>query len=173
MKLLDFLDPAFSDEIDWVQFVQGNSPPYFFNGKMYLYARQFFQINWRSILTSCKELEAISRKPNSNFVGYLGLSDFKAVVHKTLLTYTLVDPSDKEIIWPILVDLFTTFENRRESSSVAYERFLVHYAGERAMAEALLHKKWESIWTELGERWGEVDSKELGKVLEKPKVFFI
>uniref|UniRef100_A0A7S0M3T5 EF-hand domain-containing protein n=1 Tax=Cryptomonas curvata TaxID=233186 RepID=A0A7S0M3T5_9CRYP len=169
LNLLDFLDPTFCDEIDWVKFVQGNCPPYFFNGKMYLYARRFFQTNWRIILTSCKDMEATSKKPNS---GSLGFADFTAVVHQTLLTYEVLDASDKEIIWPILVDLFTAFQGGKGSGSVAYEKFVVHFAGESAMAESLLHKKWESIWTELGGRWDEVDSKELEKVLENPKIGF-
>ncbi len=119
---------------------------------------------------SCKDMEATSRKTNSE-VGCLGFGDFTAVVNNTFLTYKLLDPSDKEIIWPELVDLLTTFQGGKDYGSVSYEKFLVHYAGEREMAEFLLHKKWELIWTELGGRWGEVDSKELEKVLQNPKVF--
>jgi hypothetical protein len=173
LKLLDFLDPTFCDEIDWVQFVKGNCPPYFFNGRIYLDVRQFFQINWRSILISCQDIEARSRKPNSPAVGCLGFGDFTAVVHKELLSYEVLDPHDKEILWPILLDLLTTFHDSKISGNVAYKNFLVHYAGERVMAEFLLNKKWEIIWTELGGRWGEVDPKELEKVLQDPKVFMI
>ena len=113
-------------------------------------------------------MEATLKKPNS---GCLGFADFTAMVQKSLLTYKLLDTSDKEILWPILVDLLTTFQGGRDSGSVTYEKFLVHFAGERAMAESLLHNKWESIWTEIGGKWDEVDSKELEKVLENPKVF--
>lgn len=171
LKLLEHLDPGCSDEIDWVKFVEVNDPPYFFNGRIYFYVRQFFQLNWRSILISSKDLEASSRKSNAQLKGCLGLDDFKAVVHKTLMTSMLFHSADQENMWPNIIDLLNTFQGGDSSNVVHYENFLAHYAGESAMAEYLLSRKWESIWTDLGGTWGVVDPKGLERVLKNPKVF--
>ncbi len=162
LRLLQWADPAFAGEIDWVEFLSNDRAPYFFDGRMFLHVRRFFRQSWKAMLARCKGLE-------SGADGTMSSKDWQSNADAFLSVYEFADGSRAELASAIS-EVSLMFADPTDGKRVKYRSLLLHYAGELAGADELWSRKWELVWRDLGHRWDVVGAEELSKALCKPQV---
>ena len=172
-KLLDWVDPTFSGLIDWLEFVKNDTPPYYFNGKTYLFIREFFQTNWKLMLASCESLDSGKKVDDA---GSIRIDNWMVIVENCLTRFEALHKglamSRKDLMSKIS-ELSMMFVDPGERSRLMYKSLLMHYAGDESGTESLLSIKWELIWKALSERSDTVSMPRLTRVLCRPEVLFV
>ncbi len=169
-RLVEWLDPSLSGDIDWRSFVVGGSSPYFFNGCRYLVAREFLQLNWFFITAACDESESSDR-----LSGLIKAEKFKSIVQRIFECHgensdIYASCGGKGVVLETLDEISEAFTRKSDVlKRLSYQNLLAHFAGETALTESILSARWELIWEVLGSTWGNVTIQELKESLQKPE----
>ena len=169
LKLLDWIDPEFTGTIDWIEFVKSDGPPYYLGGKNYLRVRHFFQKCWRIIHVSCQKSENTAEDSEFVYKGILRLESWMLIIKNNLSNYDSLEVLDVHLLSKIS-EVCSLFQSPAKPDHIDYENLIKHYAGESALWEDLLRRKWELIWNELGCRWDDASHVQLETVLTRPEV---